>query len=41
MEPGFVEFRNVVEKTESEALERMTRVMEIVACSVSLPSTIL
>ena len=25
VEPGFVDFRNIVEKIESEALERMTR----------------
>jgi len=29
VEPGFVEFRNVVEKIESEALERMTREADV------------
>jgi len=29
VEPGFVEFRNVVEKIESEVLERMTREADV------------
>jgi hypothetical protein len=29
VEPGFAEFRNVVEKIESEALERMTREADV------------